>query len=59
LTAADLGLDTACVGAGGSPVKVVKTFVPERKKGGVKIQEETGELSAEKLTALLSDAGRI
>jgi electron transfer flavoprotein beta subunit len=31
--------------------------VPERKKGGVKIQEETGEESVEKLMALLSDAG--
>jgi electron transfer flavoprotein beta subunit len=59
LTAADLGLDTARVGLGGSPSKVVKTFVPERKKGGVKIQEETAELSVDKLTALLSDAGVI
>jgi electron transfer flavoprotein beta subunit len=59
LTAADLGLDTACVGLAGSPSKVIKTFVPERKKGGVKIQEETGEMSADKLAALLSDAGRI
>jgi electron transfer flavoprotein alpha/beta subunit len=59
LTAADLDLDTACVGSSGSPSKVIKTFVPERKKGGVKIQEETAELSVDKLTALLSDAGVI
>ena len=59
LTASDLGLDTSCVGAGGSPSKVVKTYVPERKKGGVKIEEETGELSAQKLVALLSDAGAL
>jgi len=59
LTASDLGLDTAQVGLGGSPTKVVKTFVPERKKGGIKIQEETGVESVEKLTALLSDAGII
>ncbi len=57
LTAADLGLDAAAVGASGSPTRIVKTFVPERKKGGVKIQEETGEESVEKLMALLSDAG--
>jgi len=59
LTAADLALDTALVGLNGSAAKVVKTFVPERKKGGVKIQEETGELAADKLTALLSNAGVI
>lgn len=57
LTAADLGLDGAAVGMGGSPTKVIKRFVPQRKKGGIKIEEETGELSAQKLTALLSDAG--
>ncbi len=57
LTAADLDLDEACVGLNGSPTKVIRTFVPERKKGGVKIQEETGAESVEKLTALLSDAG--
>lgn len=59
LTASDLGLDAACVGLGGSPSKLIKTFVPERKKGGLKIEEETGELSAQKLVALLSDAGAI
>lgn len=59
LTAADLGLDDAAVGVGGSPTKVVKTFVPERKKGGVKIEEETAEESVSKLVALLSDAGVI
>jgi electron transfer flavoprotein beta subunit len=59
LTATDLGLDAAAVGAGGSPTKVVKTFVPERKKGGMKIAEETAEESVSKLVALLSDAGVI
>ena len=57
LTAADLELDAAGVGASGSPSKVIKTFVPERKQGGVKIEEETGEESVAKLVALLSDAG--
>ena len=56
LTAADLGPDASSVQ---SPVKTVKTYIPQRKTGGVKIEEETGELSAEKLTALLSDAGVI
>jgi electron transfer flavoprotein beta subunit len=59
LTAADLGLEAAKVGQGGSPTKVVKTYVPERKKGGVKIEEETAEESVAKLVALLSDAGVI
>ena len=53
LTAADLGADVQ------SPAKTIKTYIPQRKTGGVKIEEETGELSAEKLTALLSDAGVI
>ena len=57
LTAADLSLDAGSVGASGSPTKVVKEFVPARKEGGIKIQEETAEESVEKLVALLSDAG--
>ena len=56
LTAADLGADAS---AAWSPAKVLKTYIPQRKTGGIKIEEETGELSAEKLTALLSDAGVI
>ena len=56
LTAADLGADAEAVW---SPSKVIETFIPDRKTGGIKIEEETGELSAEKLTALLSDAGVI
>ena len=57
LTAADLNLDAARVGAGGSPTKVLREYVPERKKGGIKIEEETAEESVAKLVALLSDAG--
>ena len=56
LTAAELGSDASSVR---SPAKTIKTFIPQRKTGGVKIEEETGELSAEKLTVLLSDAGVI
>ena len=59
LTAADFAIDTEQAGLKGSPTKVKKTFVPQRKKGGVKLQEETGVIAAEKLTALLSDAGII
>ena len=55
-TAADLGADS--IGEF-TAAKTVKTYIPQRKTGGIKIEEETGELSAEKLTALLSDAGVI
>jgi len=54
LSAADLGAADVL-----SPAKTIKTYIPQRKTGGIKIEEETGELSAEKLTALLSDAGII
>ena len=56
LTAADLGSDTSSVW---SPLRTVETYIPDRKTGGIKIEEETGELSAAKLSALLSDAGVI
>ena len=58
LTAADLPtIDLARAGLSGSPTKVKKTFVPQKKSGGVKIQEETNEASAQKLYSLLSEAG--
>ncbi len=53
LTAADLELD----GTPEAPTKIVKVYVPERKTGGVIIEEETAEESVDKLVALLSDAG--
>lgn len=43
----------------GSPTKVKKTFVPQKKTGGVKIKEETAADSAVKLFQLLSDASVI
>jgi len=55
-TAADLGGEA---GAIWQPTNTVKTYIPPRKTGGVKIEEETGELAAEKLSAMLSDAGVI
>lgn len=60
ITAADLpSIDLANAGLKGSPTKVKKTFVPVRKKGGVKIKEESNEASALKLFQLLSDASVI
>ena len=57
LTGADFaGLDASAIGAAGSPTPVTKTFVPQRSKSGIKIQEESDEESAKKLFALLSDA---
>lgn len=49
-------IDTNKIGLKGSPTHVKKTFVPQKKTGGIKIQEETNEDSAKKLYALLSDA---
>lgn len=60
ITAADLAdIDSARIGLKGSPTKVKKTFVPPRKSGGIKIEEETGADSAKKLFSLMSDAGLI
>lgn len=57
LTAADLSaIDVAKAGLKGSPTKVKKTFVPQKKTGGIKIAEDTAEASAHKLLQLLSDA---
>jgi len=44
------------VGLKGSPTKVKNTFVPQKKTGGIKIQQETNEESAKKLFQLMSDA---
>ncbi|MDR0818659.1 MAG: electron transfer flavoprotein subunit beta/FixA family protein [Oscillospiraceae bacterium] len=57
LTVADLEIDTALIGLNGSPTKLKNTYVPQRKKGGIKLEEENGEIAADKLAALLSDAG--
>lgn len=52
-------IDTTRIGLKGSPTHVKKTFVPQKKNGGVKIKEETSEDSARKLFQLLSDANVI
>lgn len=48
-----------CAGLKGSPTKVKKTFVPQKKSGGVKIKEEDTAASARKLFELLSAASII
>lgn len=56
ITAADLpNIELQHAGLKGSPTKVKKTFVPERKKNGIKIQEDSHANSARKLLQLLSD----
>lgn len=60
LTAADLpAIDLTRAGLGGSPTKVKKTFVPQKKSGGVKIEGVSGEEAAQKLFGLLSSANVI
>ena len=60
LTAADLTeIDLTQAGLKGSPTKVKKTFVPQKKTGGMKIKEESNEESAKKLFETLSAAGII
>ncbi len=55
----DLIVDETRIGLGGSPTKVKKTFVPQKKSGGEMIHEDTNENSAKKLFAALSSAGII
>ena len=50
------GIDLTRCGLGGSPTKVKKTFVPQKKKSGMKIKEEDNAASAVKLFKVLSDA---
>ncbi|WP_251448869.1 electron transfer flavoprotein subunit beta/FixA family protein [Vermiculatibacterium agrestimuris] len=52
-------MDTTRIGLKGSPTHVKKTFVPQKKTGGVKIQEADNETSAKKLFELLSGASII
>lgn len=49
-------IDETRIGLKGSPTHVKKSFVPQKKSGGVMIKEETGAESAVKLAALLSEA---
>ena len=54
---ADLGLAAEQCGLKGSPTKVKKSFCPEKKAAGLKIQEEEAADSAKVLFAKLSEAG--
>ena len=49
-------IDLGKIGLKNSPTRVKKTFVPQKKTGGIKIKEETPEESAVKLFGMLSDA---
>ena len=49
-------IDTGRIGLKGSPTHVKKSFVPQKKSGGLIVREETAEASAAKLISLLSDA---
>lgn len=48
-------IDAARIGLKGSPTHVKKSFVPQKKKGGMIISEETVEESSAKLIQILSD----
>lgn len=52
-------IDRTMIGLKGSPTRVKKTFVPEQKKGGMIIKEETPEACGQKLAHLLDDANII
>ena len=59
LSEADLpGIDLTQAGLKGSPTKVKKTFVPQKKTGGVKIEGEAA-VAARQLFAALSENGVI
>lgn len=60
LTSADMSeIDTAKCGLKGSPTKVKKTFVPQRKSGGVKIEDKKAEEAGKLLLTMLDEAGVI
>lgn len=52
-------IDTTRIGLKGSPTHVKKTFVPQKKTGGMKIKEADNAASARKLVEVLSGAGII
>ncbi len=57
ITSEDLTeIDSACIGLKGSPTRVKKSFVSQKKGAGMIVREETAEKTSAKLIALLSDA---
>ena len=60
ISVADLaGIEEPRLGLAGSPTKVKKSFVPPKREGGVKIEEENVEDGAKKLFKMLNDASII
>ena len=60
ITVADLtDVEEVRLGLNGSPTKVKKSFVPPKREGGIKIEEETPEEGAKKLFKMLNDASII
>lgn len=60
LTTAELtGLNVERAGLKGSPTKVKKTFVPERKKAGMILKDDSPADAAKKLIDILCDAALI
>lgn len=58
ITAADMpNIDLARCGLNGSPTKVKKTFVPQKKTGGIKIEGLEAAEAAKELFGKLSGAG--
>lgn len=49
-------MDKSRIGLKGSPTKVKRTFVPEQKKGGIVIKEESDKESAAALYRILSES---
>lgn len=60
LSSADIpGLDGNKVGLAGATAQILRTYEPEKKSGGLRIEEETPELSAAKLCAMMKNKGII
>lgn len=60
ISVADLaGIEEPRLGLAGSPTKVKKSFVPPKREGGIKIEEENAEDGAKKLFKMLNDASII
>lgn len=60
ISVADLaGIEEPRLGLAGSPTKVKKSFVPPKREGGIKIEEENVEDGAKKLFKMLNDASII
>ncbi len=52
-------IDRSRIGLKGSPTRVKKTFVPQKRKSGLMINEGSAAASARKLAELLSGAGAL